>query len=61
MEAANRDEKEQLNERIREMERHMDSMLSHNKYEQIGIDGLNSRIHDMTNHINDIKKQNSDL
>ena len=43
------------------MERQMDSMLSHNKYEHIGIEGLNARIQDMNEYINLIKKQNTDL
>jgi len=34
----------------------MDSMLSHNKYDQIGIEGLNTRINDMSNYINHIKQ-----
>jgi hypothetical protein len=61
MQSVSKQERDQLNEKIREMERQMDSMLSHNKYEHIGIEGLNARIQDMNEYINLIKKQNTDL
>lgn len=61
VQAASKDEREKLNERIRDMERQMDAMLSHNKYEQMGIEGLNTRMQDMNNYINHIKKHNSEL
>lgn len=61
VQAASKDEREQLNERIRDIERQMDAMLSHNKYEQMGIEGLNTRMQDMNNYINHIKQHNSEL
>jgi hypothetical protein len=55
LQKSHKDERESMNERIREMERHMDSMLNQNQSEKVGIDGLNQRLQDMSAYINHIK------
>jgi hypothetical protein len=55
LEQAHKYEKDTMNERMQEMERHMDAMLNQNKTEQVGIDGLNNRLQDMSAYINHLK------
>lgn len=55
LEQAHKCEKDTMNERMQEMERHMDAILNQNKTEQVGIDGLNNRLQDMNAYINHLK------
>ena len=55
LEQAHKHERDTMNERMQEMERHMDAMLNQNKTEQVGIDGLNNWLQDMNVYINHLK------
>jgi hypothetical protein len=51
-------EKENLHEKLRELEKHVDIGLSEKKYELKGIEGLNKKVKDLNLYITELRKEN---
>ncbi len=51
-------EKENLHEKLRELEKHVDIGLNEKKYELKGIEGLNKKVKDLNLYITELRKEN---
>jgi hypothetical protein len=49
-----KEEKNQIGEKLHELERQVDLSLNEKKYEKIGVQGLNQRIIDLNTYVKDL-------
>ncbi len=50
-----------MNDRIKDMEKQFDITLNEKKYEKMGLEGLNQRVMDLNQYIQDLRAENREL